>query len=480
MKKICLLITAIAVGSTLQAQFTNTNPTTTTGAVGIGITNPAVMLHVRNGASVGSPNIFNGDDALVVEGNNALIKLYGNNVAGLDFSYGTTGERTRAYLRYSYANNQLAFNNPSGQAFIVDGTGRFGIGVASPTAKLHVGGNLLVDGSSLTVSQINTSAVNGTSIENYTIPHIKIQNLDDANGTGAYNGGALIFDIVGGRAIAAIAGTKSFTNSDASQLKFYTHQSSSGPLERMIIGENGYIGVGISDPQQKLHINNDNGDVQIAASSSNHSSIRFSKNGTGSWMAGTQFHDGTIKFCINNSALFDETPELTILSGNSNVGINNINPQAKLHVSGDVKFASSQASFATIINNTAAAGNGLQVKAGTLGNIYAIIDASDNIGNSYFRVSGLDGITYAREVTVTADAFPDYVFENNYKLMPIYELEKFIDKNNHLPNINTAAEIKDSGLSLGDMQVKQMEKIEELTLYIIQLKKEIDALKESK
>ncbi len=105
-----------------------------------------------------------------------------------------------------------------------------------------------------------------------------------------------------------------------------------------------------------------------------------------------------------------------------------------------------------------------------------ILDASKN-GKSYFRVSSKDGVTYAREIKVTAGTFPDYVFAKDYKLMPLNELENFITQNKHLPNINTAADVKENGLSLGEMQVKQMEKIEELTLYIIQLKKELDELK---
>ncbi len=62
--------------------------------------------------------------------------------------------------------------------------------------------------------------------------------------------------------------------------------------------------------------------------------------------------------------------------------------------------------------------------------------------------------------------------------MSLYDLEKYIDANNHLPNIPKANEIIINGLELGNMQVKQMEKIEELTLYIIQLKKEMDLMKE--
>ena len=68
----------------------------------------------------------------------------------------------------------------------------------------------------------------------------------------------------------------------------------------------------------------------------------------------------------------------------------------------------------------------------------------------------------------------DYVFKKDYKLMPLEELEKFVATNNHLPNIPSAQEVTQKGLDLGSVQAKQMEKIEELTLYIIELNKKIE------
>lgn len=94
-----------------------------------------------------------------------------------------------------------------------------------------------------------------------------------------------------------------------------------------------------------------------------------------------------------------------------------------------------------------------------------------------FAVFG-DGRVRATEVRVKTPIFPDYVFETNYNLMPLSDLEHFILKNKHLPNIPKAEEIVKDGLELGDIQVKQMEKIEELTLYIIDLQKQISSLKE--
>ena len=68
---------------------------------------------------------------------------------------------------------------------------------------------------------------------------------------------------------------------------------------------------------------------------------------------------------------------------------------------------------------------------------------------------------------------PDYVFEPEYKLMPVSDLEKFLASEKHLPNVPSASEIKEKGLSLSDFQMKLLEKIEELTLYTVQQDKSI-------
>ena len=71
----------------------------------------------------------------------------------------------------------------------------------------------------------------------------------------------------------------------------------------------------------------------------------------------------------------------------------------------------------------------------------------------------------------------DYVFAPNYNLMPLQEVEKFIEKNNHLPNVPSAEEVVKDGIDVATMDAKLLEKIEELTLYMIELKKENETLK---
>lgn len=68
----------------------------------------------------------------------------------------------------------------------------------------------------------------------------------------------------------------------------------------------------------------------------------------------------------------------------------------------------------------------------------------------------------------------DYVFADNYKLMPLKEVESFVKTNKHLPGVSSASEIVENGLDVAEMQSKHMEKIEELTLYIIEQDKKLD------
>src|SRR5690606_20237463 len=83
-----------------------------------------------------------------------------------------------------------------------------------------------------------------------------------------------------------------------------------------------------------------------------------------------------------------------------------------------------------------------------------------------FRVEA-NGITRARKIKVDADVWADYVFDENYQLMPLSEVERFLKEHKHLPSVPSEKVIKAEGIDLAEMQVKMMEKIEELTLYLI-------------
>lgn len=89
----------------------------------------------------------------------------------------------------------------------------------------------------------------------------------------------------------------------------------------------------------------------------------------------------------------------------------------------------------------------------------------------------VNGNIRAKEVKVETANWPDYVFKTDYKIVPLTDLETYIKTNRHLPEMPTAKEAETNGIELGEMNKRLLQKIEELTLYLIELKKENEQLK---
>jgi len=87
------------------------------------------------------------------------------------------------------------------------------------------------------------------------------------------------------------------------------------------------------------------------------------------------------------------------------------------------------------------------------------------------------GGIHARKIYVTSLAGADFVFAKGYKLRTLQELDQFVSVNQHLPEIPSAKEMEEKGMDMGEFQIKLLQKVEELTLYIIQQQKEIEELK---
>ncbi len=102
---------------------------------------------------------------------------------------------------------------------------------------------------------------------------------------------------------------------------------------------------------------------------------------------------------------------------------------------------------------------------------------SSNIDTRGHKLSVKGGILCEEVEVISNVPSSDYIFENDYKLMPLEELEQFVQQNKHLPEVPTAEEFKENGYKVGDMDDLLLRKIEELTLYVIGLKKENELLK---
>ena len=107
-------------------------------------------------------------------------------------------------------------------------------------------------------------------------------------------------------------------------------------------------------------------------------------------------------------------------------------------------------------------------------------DGKVGIGTEVFGTERLavNGNIRAKEIKVEATGWPDYVFARDYRPLSPDALERYISVNKHLPGLPSAKEAEANGVELGKMNKKLLEKIEELTLYMISQQKEIKALKE--
>ena len=176
-----------------------------------------------------------------------------------------------------------------------------------------------------------------------------------------------------------------------------------------------------------------------------------------------------------------------IYQNNNKVGIGTTSPQTLLDVAGVVR--TTNGSYATWDNmqlwsdgeNSYIQSNGdekgLHIKSNVANKIY--LESNVSIGTSdpgQYKLA-VDGILGARKIKVTQASWSDYVFNDGYHLRPLSQVENFIKENKHLPEVPTAKEVERNGVDVGETQALLLKKIEELTLYMIEMKKENDNLK---
>ncbi len=234
--------------------------------------------------------------------------------------------------------------------------------------------------------------------------------------------------------------------------------------ERMRISSSGSIVMGATVPKAFLHVQN-GGTIAFSVDGNGNDALFIGANKSNSV-------NGNISIYSNDATAIDKGGSI-VLGGKFDVG-NTIVSYAKIKA-GKSEITTGDYSGYLSFYTRLTGGNLLErMRIDKNGNVGI---GTTNTGPYKLAVEGKIG---AREIKVTlSNPWADYVFDENYELRSLYSLEQYIKANKHLPGIPSASEVKKAGgVELGDMNVKLLEKIEELTLYVIELKKENKEIKD--
>jgi len=295
-------------------------------------------------------------------------------------------------------------------------------------------------------------------------------------------------------------------------LRFFTEGQS-----RMFLDKNGQLGLGTSSPLSRLNIVG--GDESITLGNYNSPNIAkgiyfpgfrdvlpnyfgASIESIPDWICCGGFPATTGYPGIRNMGLHfnvhgdvgiaDSKLTAMAINSNGNVGIGVTTPAYKLNISQDISMNNDidMAQFGVSGSNDPAkrliigydmngAGFGF-IKAGWFQHQWTNLALQPNGGNVGIGITNpaeklaVNGNIRSKEVKVEAANWPDYVFEENYNIGKLEELESYIKTNKHLPEIPTAKEVEVNGVALGEMNKLLLKKVEELTLHLIEQQKQLN------
>ena len=391
--------------------------------------------HTGHANTTGGGNLFAGSNAGINNdgSNNAFIGTsagfqnvsgVGNVFLGFNAGYHETGS-DKLYIDNSNTTTPLVYGEFDNDLVKVNGELRWGAGSYSGVLSIAPGWN--------GVHPSIGSTGSGISLIMLHNPHIPFRTDNAANG---YSGKA-------GLRMAVDANVSTSWDMGLAGDFFHIYRYGSGEFFR--IDSAGHVGVGTTAPSAMLDIHNQlgqnttphialNGGFSISNINNNNEvvfrnmkELRFTDTDAWDWdaWAGIAYRAAERKLVIGGSKSSYLTHNVeqeidVIFDGVAHVGIGTTNPgNYKLAVNGHVK---------------------------------------------------------AKQIEVNSSGWSDFVFEDGYVLKDLEEVEAYIDKNNHLPDVPSEKEVMENGINLGKMDAILLQKIEELTLYMIELKKDNEAL----
>ena len=379
-------------------------------------------------------------------------------------------------------NNNTVFSTAGGNSIF---NGNIGIGVKTPSvnSKLHILGD---HGNTSSILQLSANANGAQTGEISLNTWVSEPNISwEGTGIGANinNWGLTRFNT--GLSSSYIRFIPHPTNG---YMQFSTIAGNGTKYDKVMTLVNDKVGIGTDTPTEKLSVLHNGANTPFGAMGIDVTSFSTAANAADSYY-----------FRVRDIGAGNNIP--FIIKGSGAVGIGTTSPISTLQTNGTITIGSgtNPSAVATmqlkadgvspIANRLTYGTDGTGWKfaigknqGGTITDQFVIQDNGNvSIGTTTppagYKLA-IAGDMIAERVVVKLQAnWPDYVFKTGYSLRPLSEVENFVKANNHLPDVPSEAEVKAKGIDVEQMNATLLKKVEELTLYMIELQKQNDVLK---